>query len=292
MAIAFDKVTGLGNGTTGLSVLHTPIGTPRGALVLVVQDAGATDEVTSVTYGASAMSAVALSPNLHTTGLEDGVLYGYFLGSSVPTGAQTVTVNVNGTGSTKVGWVATVTAAADTSVEDTSILDSGGVANPSVVLDIASDSWIAAIIHSGQGTTGSVTEGTDYTNQSKFDFGAAVAQMVYRTNIATAGAITVDWTVASEEAGILAVAIKEGVSSGTTVTATLSDSFTFGELLDQAGQFEHEYDSDVVEFEDLLTYDVEQFFEPGTDDGSGQRSGRYWRERRLHRTVRPWTERP
>lgn len=80
--------------------------------------------------------------------------------------------------------------------------------------------------------------------------------------------------------------------TGTTVTSTLSDSFTFGELLDQAGQFEHEYDSDVVEFEDLLTYDVEQYVDPSSDDGSGQRAGRYWRERRLRRRIRPWTERP
>ena len=53
MAATYDAETVIGNGTSTISSTHTPSGTPKGAIVLITQDVGATDEVTGVTYGGS-----------------------------------------------------------------------------------------------------------------------------------------------------------------------------------------------------------------------------------------------
>lgn len=220
MAIAHNSTLFLGNGTGNLSALYTPPSTPRGVLVGVVQDSGTTNELTSVTYGAAAMAPVALSPLVHANGTEDGVVYYYFLGSSIPTGAQTVTVNVNGTGSVKAARVWTVTAAADTEVVDTKTLDSASTATPSVTLVTPAgvETYIVAALHTGESAGGNVDADVGYTEENVFDFGVAVCQFVRRSAIATGGNITVGWTLTAgaEEAGVLAVAIREVSGSNTS----------------------------------------------------------------------------
>ena len=117
MAIAYDAHSNSSQGTSTLSWTHTPSGTPKGVWVYVLQyNDGETDQVTGVTYGGVSMTETADSPLLINR-TEDYGVYSYFLGSSVPTGAQTVVVSVNGTGSTKVGGCITVTAAANTEIQ-------------------------------------------------------------------------------------------------------------------------------------------------------------------------------
>src|SRR5688572_13669586 len=117
MAIAFDAASNVAAGNGTLSWTHTPVGTPKGVLVLIAS-ASLTDQVAAATYGGTAMTELADSPLLQTVGDEGGSVYGYFLGSSVPTGAQTVEVTVTGAASKRAVAV-TVTAAGDTAVEDT-----------------------------------------------------------------------------------------------------------------------------------------------------------------------------
>lgn len=80
---------------------HTPVATnPRGILVFVVQDSEsgvASDQVTTVTYGGVAMAEVTSSPYLKTLGANDASLHAFFLGTGIPTGAQTVSVTSTGT---------------------------------------------------------------------------------------------------------------------------------------------------------------------------------------------------
>jgi hypothetical protein len=217
VAIAFDAFTASGSALgASLSFTHTPVGTPRGVLILHAQQPGTTTEVTAVTYGGATVSPVALSPQQVLAGNEDGVVYGFFLGSSIPTGAQTVAVTTNGTGSPNRCGVITVTAAADTTVEDTSVLDQV-VANPSVTLDTAGglECFVAALLFSGQNTT--VAVGGDYTSLALHDFTSQVASWMRRTNNSTGGSVTVNWTASSEDAGIMAVAIKEVGAAGSVV---------------------------------------------------------------------------
>lgn len=208
--MAFDASSAPTAGTSDLSWTHTPVGTPAGVIVLVAQNVGVTDEVVSVTYGGTALGEVTGSPLLHTTGAEDGALYGYFLGSSIPTGAQTVLVDVNATGSSKQAVAITLTAIGNTTIDTTATLDSGSATNPSVSLSTtaSTETFIAAVLHSGLATMASITPGADYTTLPEHDFGAQVAGWMRRTALATGGSVTVDWTAATEEAGILAVAVK------------------------------------------------------------------------------------
>jgi len=218
MGIAFDATASSNTATSQLSWTHTPVGTPRGVSVLVVQNVGATDEVTGVTYGGTALSEITGSPLLHTTGAEDSALYGYHLGASVPTGAQVVNVNVNATGSTKRAVSCTVTADADTVVESTATLDSGGVANPSVTLSLGPvRTFIFGALHSGQGAIGGIAAGANYTELFEGDFGAQTAAWERRTAIAEGpNDVIVTWTATSEEAGVIALAVRQ--SFGDPVT--------------------------------------------------------------------------
>lgn len=82
---ADSETTGTANPTTHT---HTPNDTPAGVVVTIVHSQSALDIVTGVTYGGVAMTriATAQTPN------DDGQSYLYFLGSGIPTGAQTVSV--------------------------------------------------------------------------------------------------------------------------------------------------------------------------------------------------------
>jgi hypothetical protein len=217
MTIARDAGTASAAATTDpLTWTHTPVGTPRGVVVLIASLA-ATDDVVGVTYGGVAMAEVtAVSPRLVTAGAEDGSLYVYFLGTGIPTGAQTVSVDMNGTGSTRRGTSITYTAAADTAIDATASLDSAGVANPSVdITQQAETVAIAAILWSGQNAVGGATEAGGLSVEMTNDFGNQIARVATKMSTAGVGAVvSVGWTATSEEAGIIAVAIREKLVTG------------------------------------------------------------------------------
>src|SRR3990167_10719274 len=80
--IAFDASSET-TGTTSLSWTHTPVGTPRGVFVGVSATVDLSDVVSACTYGPVSMSRVAIATR---DGFEDGTVYAFFLGSSIPTG--------------------------------------------------------------------------------------------------------------------------------------------------------------------------------------------------------------
>src|SRR3990167_4762685 len=151
MAIAFDAASNPTAGTGELSWTHTPVGTPRGVLVLVSQAVGVTNEITGVTYGGSALSAVIGSPTSYSGAGDDGQVYGYFLGVSIPAGAQTVVVSVNGTASAKQAVCLSTTAAADTEIEDTSTRSQAAGSAPSlnVTLGASVAAFVAGVMFTG-----------------------------------------------------------------------------------------------------------------------------------------------
>lgn len=220
MAPNFDASTQSAAGTGTLSFTHTPVGTPRGVLVLIAQSPTNTDQVSGVTYGGVAMTEVALSPLQQTAGAEHAIAYGYFLGSGIPTGAQTVVVSVTGAES-KRAVCYTVTATGDVEVEDTSTLNSGGAASPSVTLTtgVGVETFCAGVLVSALNDP-SFTKGADYTSSGTNDFGTSSAGWERRTTNATGGNVTLDWTNnLGNEAGILGVALKQSASVSTTKLA-------------------------------------------------------------------------
>jgi hypothetical protein len=218
----FDSSSKVGATSTGnLSWNHSPNpgSAVSGVLVFVVQNIGITDEVLSVTYDGVPLTEVPNSPVIHSTGLEDGVLYAFFLGENIPSTKTSVPilVTVNATGSVKDAACYTVTSnSLKTEVDVVATLDSGGVADPSVNLVTTRKTFIAAALHSGQDAIGSVTTGTGYTRISVgTDFGAQVCDYVRRTATpqpTPPGTIAVNWTSTIEEAGIIAVAIRDSLT--------------------------------------------------------------------------------
>lgn len=216
MTVAFDAHSSTGVITTSPSFTHSPVGTPKGVIVGCIQDVNQSAQIdVGPTYGGTTVPAVALSPLLHATGLEDARIEIFFLGENIPTGNQTVAATVNGTGSNKIFFCITLTAAtAKTTIEDTSVLDSDVVVDPSVNVTLAAavNAWIGGVLHSGHDLITGHAPAAGFTELGLTDpdFGVATVSLVRRdSNGVGAGDFAVGWTAASEEAGIFAFAVKE-----------------------------------------------------------------------------------
>jgi len=220
-----DDTEASGSHAGDWSWTHTPVGTPRGVTVAIVQNgSGFADDVTGVTYGGTAMTRVRRDARTDT---EQGATYLYFLGESIPTGAQTVAITA-GTVPKAAGCV-TTTAAADTEVDSHNGADLGIVANPSVTVTHTGTlaGWFGMAAHfSGRpappspGSSG-IQSGITYAFGT--DMGAASAMFYYRTAPADAASSTYGYdTLASEDQLISAVVIKEAAGGVTgTLDATL-----------------------------------------------------------------------
>lgn len=88
--LAYDAMSRLNDGDHIGSWTHTPVGVPRGVFVLGAYPNGATDRVSGITYGGVSMSRIQMQRR--TSGAQKAAFL-YFLGSSIPTGAQTVVVS-------------------------------------------------------------------------------------------------------------------------------------------------------------------------------------------------------
>lgn len=219
MTLAFDAFSE--STSDDPSFTHTPVGTPVAAVVLVMENGDGTDNVASATYGGSAMTEVALSPSLKASG-ETGAVYGYLLGSSVPTGNQTVAVDTIDGGSAYHTVCVTLTGAANVEVDDTSVFTSDAQDDPSVTLDTtaSTNTFILAGLQSGVAAPSSITAGTGYTAiGAGADLGAQSTFAIRRTDNGTGGSITVTFVTGGggDDANILAIALKEAGGAATAV---------------------------------------------------------------------------
>jgi hypothetical protein len=162
------------------------------------------------------MADVAGSPNTKLTG-EAMAVHVFFLGSSIPAGAQTVVfVNAVATDVALTGCV-TLTAANDTEIVDTdATISSDAVANPSAVLVLGgATSFAAQVFGSGQNAEGSVTPLTNWTSRDSADLGSQTG-FIHTYDIIGTTDVTMGWTQASEDAVAVGVAVTEsaGGASG------------------------------------------------------------------------------
>ena len=215
MAVAFDAFTASTAGIGNLTITHSPVGTPRAAIVFVVQNANANDRVSGVTYGTDAMTEMTGSPLAKGTG-QTSVIYGYFLGTSIPTGDQTVTVTVTA-GATKQAGVITLTAGADTTIQDVdATITSDSLENPSVTLSAGGNTVFAAIgFHSGIPDPANITPLTNWTARLEEDFGSATGGW-YTFDTIGASDVTAGWTQGADDAQMIAVAVTEVAAPSTT----------------------------------------------------------------------------
>lgn len=204
------NVTKTNNNTSDAnpSWTHTPVGgDPRGILIATDQPYGGS-LFTSGTYGGEAMTEVPLSPNSHTSG-EQGSVSGWFLGTGIPTGAQTVQFN-GGESRSRVMTSYSVTADADMEVQDTDdSINSDSVANPTGTLSLGgNECFVVMSFGSGHSAVGSVSPLTNWTSDNEFDFSSNVGG-VYSYDIISTADVTIGWTQTADDAWAIGIAIKE-----------------------------------------------------------------------------------
>lgn len=235
MAIAFDASSNGTPGTGNMSWTHTPTGTPRGIAVMICQDSGTTDEVTSVTYGGVSCTQATGSPLGGGAGLEDGLVAIWILGSSVPTGAQTVAVNVDGTASSKAAVCISMTANYDVVQADTcSYMDSGNTSFPTcgtqTVHTQRGECLVLGVLHSGEDAITSVAADSGYSEIAEYDFGTRVGSWIRKTtNYPAGGGGTGNlaaWTQSSDDALAICILLTEDFFLPGTGQCTETDTVT------------------------------------------------------------------
>lgn len=213
MSVAYDAFS-TGANATDPNFTHTPAGTPRGALVLVIQQ-GATGETVTCTYGGTAMTA--LTPIDGSAASEPAWIYPFFLGSSVPTGAQTVDVQASGS-TTKRAVCYTVTAAADAAVESQNSTVSSSLDDPSVTLTTSAETITFGAGWSGLGNAANVAADAAHTKDVGQSLTAATANFEHRSGTVAAGSPTVGFvTTAADDVVLYGVAVKESGGAAPTV---------------------------------------------------------------------------
>ena len=211
--------------TSSGSYTHTPVGTPRGVIALVIQAVNDEIQVTDgdITYGGV---NVPLVHHEQRGSGEQSLVSLFFLGSGIPTGAQTVNVtfstdlNIN----TRVRTY-TVTGTGDTEVVDFDVVNAI-TADPSVTLDNPSgrECAVFAGLASGQDATTGHSEGPDYTSDGAFDPGLGTGRHEHRTSSSTATSIVADFIQTSDDACMIAVAVAEVAAGGVTVAPASADA--------------------------------------------------------------------
>ena len=214
--MAFDAHTSSTGGTGDYSFSHTPVGTPRGVLVHVIMN-GASIGVTGVTYGGTSMTEVAESPASNLTG-ELGACHTFFLGSSIPTGMQTVAVDVTLGTEVSVAGCTTLTADQDTSVVDTGIVESNNQANPAVTLSLGGVTCFAMVgAWSGIGNA-SITPFTNWTERFEHDFGNQGGWIGTYDTIGSTD-VSAGYTAGGDDVALHAIAIRENAAPGGATSA-------------------------------------------------------------------------
>lgn len=215
MAVAFDTATpGNRSGTTDPHTFtHTPIGTPRGVILAAVHGTESTDLIVGVTYGGVAMTRIKTATD---TATEPGRVYLYFLGSGIPTGAQTVSIDLTSATTTPIDFtVMTLTASADTSIVDSDSLGENQ-ANPSVTLSYAGLTAMSfAVLYGGGAAPSSFVPNGNCINVSNHDMGAFYSYIFRQTTPGTSD-FAIGGTSVSDDVAFAALAVTETASVSIT----------------------------------------------------------------------------
>lgn len=227
MAVAFDAASDRGAFSTGnLSYTHTPVGTPRAVIAFHYGADGSTDNTTGMTYGGVAMTEVTNSPRLKSA-VESIGLHVFFLGSGIPTGAQTIAVTTSSSyGANFSLSCMTLTAGADTQIAATAAtISSNNQSNPSETLALGSaTAFVLIAFVSGQNATSGISPSASWTSRSAVDVGQVSFGNYTRDSNGT-GNITCGWTQTSDDALALSIGISE-ITNKTLAAASGSYAVT------------------------------------------------------------------
>ena len=212
MAVAFDTFVTSAQFTTTpdpFTVSYVPSGTPRGILIFGFSMNAGTDVEFDATATYGGVTAARTSPGFagDTVG-EPVAVCCYFLGASVPTGTQTVSVGHSASANPKYVMAVGLTAAADLEVLDAEVLSGAGT-NPQVTLDSGATTAIRVFAaSSGLNAPGNLTIISGGTAVSSADAGARV-WVSGRQTTPGSGSTAVGWTATTASRAMVGVAVAE-----------------------------------------------------------------------------------
>lgn len=218
-AVAFDVGSESHTGISGsiseasFSWTHTPSGTPRGVLVFVMNNGSASDLVSQVTYGGTALTEVAEGVAVDSAG-EIGRVSTFFLGTGISAGAQTVAVTRTNNTVEMYAVAMTVTAAANTSATGYMLLQEDGTLAEQSVDDGSpgTNSMRFAGLFTGHNqVTTDVSVGANSTAIHDIDFGGQ-GVMAVRETTAGQGARSVGFSAATQNRAAVHLAVIESAT--------------------------------------------------------------------------------
>lgn len=202
----------------------TPLGLPRGIAVSAIHGTSSTDHVVSVTYGGVAMTRVQRNTDTST---EPGAAEWWFLGSGIPTGTQTVSVDLSSATTDDIQFVCVVLWAKG----DMECIATGGVnedaANPSVTLTYRGKTAIAlGALYGGGAAPSSFTPNANTSAVLTEDLGAFYAYTMVQTTPGTSD-FAIGGTASIDDVAFSAIALAARTSEAVTTrrrrqTRTLS----------------------------------------------------------------------
>lgn len=200
---------------------NTGTTSPEGVVVMIAHGTESTDLVVSVTYGGVAMARK--QSNVDTT-TEPGRSYIYFLGSGVPTGTQTVSVDLTSATTTDLFGISyTLDGSDDMETVDNDGVD-GNTANPSVTLQYAGRTCMAfSVLYSGLSLNSDVTVGASCTKDSTTDLSGNFTCAVEHQTTAGSSDFAIGFTSATDDVAYSAIAVSEVVK----IPLPLNASFQF-----------------------------------------------------------------
>lgn len=193
-----------GSGT--ISFTHTPTATPSGIIVFITNTITEFNRVGTVTYG----SPLTLVTSVADSAGEKMNTSAYFLGSGVPSGAQTVTVTYSGAGSDRqVINVITVGNASNSAMAVQNYDTIGGdTANPQIALTTGGNNCMALCqIGSGFDSLGSLTALGTMTSINSYDDGAKTTYTDRQTTSSTSN-FTIGYTGTIDDVAMVALNVK------------------------------------------------------------------------------------
>jgi len=211
MTIAFDAATNNTRaGTTNpYSFNHTPVGTPRGVILVAAHQVSTADYLGAATYGGVSMAKVANHPNFNKGVGETGGCNGWWLGAGIPTGTQAVSI-VDGQGPTDAEFLCvTVTAAGDCDLAAVAS-NTGTGTNAAVSVAGGAAAWYAAAAtHSARNGPADLSGNGMTAVGSGVDYGS-MSSKVFRANANNTGTVSLGSTLSiSDVWATIVVALTE-----------------------------------------------------------------------------------
>ena len=206
---AAGVVESLRTGTTDPHTWSHNAGTasPQGVLVGIMHGTSSTDHVVAVTYGGVAMSRVSRHADTTT---EPGAVYWYFLGSNVPTGTQTVSVDLASATTDDIHFVSITLDGAD----DLEIVGEGGLdanqANPEITVQTQGRTCMSfGVLYSGLSTIASLAASGAATLITTSELAGNFCSVAIRQNTASPSSFALAVVAATDDVAYGVVAVSE-----------------------------------------------------------------------------------